>query len=730
MNHTRGFALRSVLAGITLVISAGLVSGSMSAEGPSDAGVSRAGSAGVSGVSAGPVATVPRSPRTVVRRPTDSPEGISTTRSRTYTLREDFLDGTLVNLNLGLGDELRLDSEITAPFPFFNVPARSRGTLIRIDTRAGEVIGEYRCFPQGISRAGYYGVCRTAVDSEGAVWVCDRNNGTSQPATIVKIGVVVGGTRVAKLADGTVVPDEEGGYLQPPFDFVSTGVVDRDGDGLIRTSRGLGDMLDWENVTDAEGGGPTRMDPALVEDAEDELIIVYQLTTGTNEWAAIAVDGNDDLYAAAMNQRQGNRLWLLDGPTGALLADLGNPGNGGYSGIIDQQGVFWSGTGYTSAGVRYDTLTDTATNIGNYSGRASSWAQAPDGRVWCVSINGVLYEHEQATGSILRSFPSSGSNNRSIAFSGPSDLWTGLTSQSRVARLDPATGAVKASVPVGSAPTNVGVDADGFVWTSTQGSNTAERIDPATDTVDMVIDLGPGAGPYNYNDGTGQVTAQLNQEGFWRVVHDGCLAGTVWNDVSWSADVPMQTGLRFEARAAESVIGLSSEAYIDITNGEDLAGALVGRFIEIRAVFSRDEGAAADATPVLFDMTVNAVALPQLAIDIMPNREPNPIMMSRDYTIYVGVMNRADELDGFRFVDPTTVAWDLEGVSFGRLGMPAAGLSGQSRLIDLDGDGDLDALLGFRTFSAGFMMGDVIGELRLERTCEPAIGTDSVVVVN
>lgn len=656
---------------------------------------------------------------------------VSSTRSRTFTLNEDFLEGTLVNLNVGAGDELRLDSEITAPFPFFNVPARSRGTLIRVDTRAGEVIGEYRCFPQGINRAGYYGVCRTAVDSEGAVWVCDRNNATSQPASIVKIGLVVGGTRVTKLDDNSVVPDPDGEYLQPPFDFVSTGVVDRDGDGLIRTSNGLGNILAWPNVTDGQGGGPDRMQSAMVEDAEDELITIYQLTTGTNEWAAIAVDGDDNLYASAMTPRNGPRLWQFSGQTGALIDDLGNLGNGGYSAIIDQQGIFWSGTGYTNGGVRYNAATDSATTIGNYSGRATSWTQAQDGRIWCVSINGVIYEHDQTTGEILRSFPSTGSSNRSIAFSGPNDLWTGLTSQNRVARIDPVTGMLKESIQVGLTPTNVGVDADGFIWTSTQNSNTAERINPATNTVDRVIDLGTGAGAYNYNDGTGQVTAMLNQEGFWRVVHDGCLQGTEWNDIAWNANIPVQTGLRFEARASDSIIGLSSQPFVEVTNGDDLGGQLVGQFIEVRATFSREDTAAAAATPVLFDVTVSAVALPQLAIDIMPNRFPNIIDGTRNYTVYVVVTNRSNEPDADEFVDPTTVDWNnpATDVTFGREGTPSASPSGPVRLVDIDGDGDLDAFLGFQTFNAGFNQPGVgSGELRLERECEPAVGTDSVFV--
>ncbi len=663
-----------------------------------------------------------------IRRPVGPPVGSpSETRSRTFTDDADFLEGTLINLNLDQPGALQLEETLTAPFPLFNVPARSRGTLIRINTRTGEVIGEYRCFPEGINRSGYYGVCRTAVDSEGAVWVCDRNNSTNQPATIVKIGVVLGGERVRKEPNGDIVPDPDGAYLRPPFDYISSGVVDRDGDGLIKTSRGLSDLMPWPAVTDQDGGGAT-FGPALVEDAEDELVLVYMLTTGTNEWAAIAVDGEDNLYASAMNPRSGYALFKYDGFDGSRIADLGNQGEGGYSAIIDNVGVLWTGGGYTNRALRYDTSSDTGVSIGGYSGRATSWAQAPNGRIWCVSINGVLYEHDQNSGAILRSFTSSGSNNRSIAFSGPNDLWTGLNSQSRVARIDPTDGSLKASIVVGSAPTNVGVDTDGFVWATNQGSNTAVRIDPATNAVDTTVDLGSGAGPYNYNDGTGQVTAVLNQRGFWRVVHDGCVPGSEWFDISWNADVPSQTSLGVAIRAADSVIDLTGEPWTPVTNGQSLDGVVTGRFIEMRATLARDQDAPPAVTPVLYDLTINAKQLPQFLIDVYPNRFPNPIILSRDYTVYVAVLNPAGRPDAADFLDPATVNWAALAPRFGRAGAATATPVAPARLMDIDGDGDIDALFGFRTIDAGFILGDTMAEFRVTRECEDALGMDSVLV--
>jgi streptogramin lyase len=57
-------------------------------------------------------------------------------------------------------------------------------------------------------------------------------------------------------------------------------------------------------------------------------------------------------------------------------------------------------------------------------------------------------------------------------------------------RLDPATGAVVARIPVGAQPADGTVTADGAVWFPVRGANELVRIDPATNTVAERVAVG------------------------------------------------------------------------------------------------------------------------------------------------------------------------------------------------------------------------------------------------
>lgn len=54
----------------------------------------------------------------------------------------NFDEGTLVNVNHGPSDQPQLNS-VAAPFQFILIAASVRGTVIKIDTVTGAVLGEY-----------------------------------------------------------------------------------------------------------------------------------------------------------------------------------------------------------------------------------------------------------------------------------------------------------------------------------------------------------------------------------------------------------------------------------------------------------------------------------------------------------------------------------------------------------------------------------------------------------
>jgi parallel beta-helix repeat protein len=106
-------------------------------------------------------------------------------------------------------------------------------------------------------------------------------------------------------------------------------------------------------------------------------------------------------------------------------------------------------------------------------------------------------------------------------------------------------------------------------------------------------------------------------------------------------------------------------------------------------------------------------------IDIYPNRTPNQVYRSRNYTLYVVVFGTAE----FNVMD-----LDWTTVRFGRTGTEARAVRAPV-LRDMNGDGILDALYGFMTFDCGFQLGDTEGVLTGKTTAGiDLIGRDSVVV--
>jgi hypothetical protein len=177
-----------------------------------------------------------------------------------------------------------------------------------------------------------------------------------------------------------------------------------------------------------------------------------------------------------------------------------------------------------------------------------------------------------------------------------------------VCRLSNSGGILK-YISVGAHPTGVAVDANGKVWVTNLEGNSAQRIDPAgggdgLGQVDMTVNLGAGAGPYNYSDMTGAVAMGVTSlQGTWNVVRNSGTAGTEWGKVSWTEDLPTGTDIKIEVRAASSEAGLASGTFVEVTNGVSFCeNPLTGQYIEIRATLLREENIS--ASPVLYDLTL------------------------------------------------------------------------------------------------------------------------------
>ncbi|MGD8998366.1 MAG: hypothetical protein PVH80_09670, partial [Anaerolineae bacterium] len=399
-----------------------------------------------------------------------------------YTTDADFDQGTMVSVNHDSpnNDQLQLDSP-TEPFPFINVAASGRGTVVRANTETGEIVGEYRTAPEGRG----LNPSRTTVDLFGNVWTANRNevgeiNGVPH-GSAVKIGLIVGGTRV----DENGSPDPNGGFLAPPFGYNTCD--DRDGDGLIRTSTGLNDILDWPDITDGSGG----ID-GLVEDAEDECILIYQRLYDAEQARHVSVDADNNVWVGGYPFEL-RMFYKLDGATGAVLDsfDARDVGCGGYGGLVDGNGVLWSVGG---ALLRYDPVARTGSCIREYG---YGLGIDTNGYIWMSIWDGGIVKIAP-DGTVMPGFP-----KHTYPPSTTSSSPAAPSTHSTMAARSPAAASMS---PIVAASARSGAEA--AIIASSAGDPVTFWVAPVYDWVESQSQWTPGATiSLTIEDGSGVVYA-------------------------------------------------------------------------------------------------------------------------------------------------------------------------------------------------------------------------------
>lgn len=518
---------------------------------------------------------------------------------RVYTLNADFDKGTLLNVNYDLvPDQLQLN-QVTRPFPFVNIACSGRGTIVRIDVDTGQILGEFLTAPNGMGR----NPSRTTVDKLGNVWVANRDESGGGMGSVTRVALVIGGIRCD--ADGT--PNPGGQYLKPPFQYSTA--VDRDGDGLIKTSYGLGNILPWSNAGSADSNGG-------VSTAEDECIINYTRTVGSGT-RTVAVDANNDVWVGGLNDTDHEKL---SGVTGQPVPGTQfNFNAGGYGGLIDGNGVLWSARGGTGLLRFVPNATPppagTATMLGNSWGDYGLGIDPATGNIWHSSYGSGFVSVYLPDGTRLAQYPQGNSYAQGVCVDAAGNVWVAhsLSGSTTVGHLR-TDGTYVGTVAVGNGPTGVAVDANGKIWVACYNSSTAHRIDPAAGpiggggfpvgAVDLTVNLGSGAWPYNYSDMTGFIAVGATMpSGSWTVVHDCGVPGTRWGTVEWTGSTPAGTSLRVAMRAADSQAALPSLEFVEVEHGVSACDlGMAGQFVEVQVSFAM--GAEAAASPVLYDLTV------------------------------------------------------------------------------------------------------------------------------
>ena len=493
-----------------------------------------------------------------------------------YTLDADFDQGTYENTNHDIPDQVQLDDD-PLPQNYIWVALSTKNTVVKIDINTGDVVGEYWSGPEGLVLYPF----GTDVDHDGAVWVSNIDG-----SSVVHIGL------------------EENG-----------GCVDRNGDGVIQTSTGFGDVLPWTNAggVDTDGG---------VSTAQDECIIhfVRASSAGTSH---VSVDADNNVWVSAPSW---SKFELIDGETGQIIRSERGVEYGGTGGLIDPNGVIWSTYGL----LRWDTAN------GLFGPNGISWTGYghdsfglcidSQGNVWNTSYGEGLIRKFAPDGTLLGTYQHGFTALRSCAVDQNDHVWVAHWSNDTVEHLL-NDGTFVGSVAVGDGPSAVAVDTNNKIWVTNYYSRTVNRIDPTlgplggggvpVGQVDFTsIDL--LGSPDNYGGMTGSDPIRPPGQGHWQVVFDSEIEDAAWGPVGWTQNTCNDGAV--EVLAASSIDGVSFSTPQTVTNGAIL-GVPDGRYIRITVNLNR---ASSGESPILYDLALGTDGY------VLPDLPPAPPITCTD----------------------------------------------------------------------------------------------------
>ena len=536
---------------------------------------------------------------------------------------------TLINLErnpntgkVGFGDDI-------STFPFVYMAASGRGTMVRIDSDTGTVLGEYRTAPE---TTNFTSPSRTTVDKFGECWVGNRGGAVAGMGSVMRVGVVIGGTRGDRLGAGpyTFVANPAGEYLQGPFSYVSPSVIDRDGDGFIRTSAGLGNILDWDNAL--TGGN----DLGGVSLADDECVVNF-VRIPSNDARALAIDSNNDLWAGGLSSSTYQRI---DGGTG--VPNITRIVPGGYGCLIDGNDVLWSVQ--QGSGVHRHDIGANSTSFHAAAGCYGIGIDPCDGNIWVSSRSTSSEPSFSLAGYILRRLDPAGtltgaclqpSAAQGLCVDQAGDIWVSeiYPYGGTIWRFD-ASCSLTATISAGvTGSTGCAVDQNGKIWVSDRSGNAAVRIDPTGNSVDLTTPLGSGASPYNYSDMTGFVTlGAAGQTGIMLFTHDSLCPGTDWGRVTWQSvgEIADECGITAEVRASDDPLNYPA-TWTPVGNGISFCGGpqgaapIAGQYIQVRLIFNRPSACPPICNPELCWLKVECCDI----FDVGPANEP-PVVEIND----------------------------------------------------------------------------------------------------
>ena len=479
--------------------------------------------------------------------------------SRTYTSTADFAEGNLFNVSSAIPDQLQTSID-QSNFDFVWIPVFTKGTVVRLDTDTGRVLGEYRLTPDNV---GSPYASRTAIDSKGNCWIANERTNT-----VVMIANPNG-------ADW----------------------IDKNHNGKLDTSSGQDDVRPWLNP----GGVNTN---GGVSSAEDELIVRYVKTTATN-LRHISVDAQDNVWVGGVGVQNFD---LIDHKTGTVIRTEISNGRGGNGGIIDFDNVLWSTGNFLRwpVGTPLSSVPATPWNIPD-----NSWGVAKDpfGNVWVsYDPSTVVYKYGP-DGHLIGAYPHGYSWSQGLAIDANGDVWIATSHCGYSISHLKNDGTLIGSVPVAAhGPTGVAIDRKGRIWASST-TGVVQRINPLGGPMgaDGVTPVGEvditstylGGTVWAYSNFTGAALARAGARGRWSVTYDSEQDGAIWGPVVWNAQICNDGALPVYVSLSEDGIHYAPE---QLLTPEQSVPSGTGRFITVRVDFEPSENGG--TSPILHDLTV------------------------------------------------------------------------------------------------------------------------------
>jgi hypothetical protein len=490
----------------------------------------------------------------------------------TYTTDADFDMGTLnsVNHDAPNSDQLQLNTSGDT-FPILWVANAGEDTMSRIDTDGdgGNGCEEARYLtsygnPAALANHGAFSgpaPSRTAVDTEGNVYVANRNFSGGKAPELLKI--------------------------------VTEGGVDRNGNGVIDTSSDTnGDcMITPDEMLPVIDDGDGVLD---IDDFQDERVVWISSFGDPNDLGRSLCLGTDgSLWAGTYNGRE---YWKFN-QDGVLQAGPIFTNATNYGCAVDADGTLW-GASLGSVLVELDTNTNTWTT--NRSLQSNYGIALGNDRVY---LGSTLHGFNPATGTTQFSVAFSGTG---VAVDGDGGVWFGTPTLRKFT----TNGAGDLNTTPDCSVSTLGgrgpiVGKGNRIWTINLSYNSVSQYDSDCNFISTVP---VGRSPYTYSDATGFGARNITDPtGIWTVVADAGETGAEWDSVDWNnepeASVPAGASITVEVRSADTIGGLSLQPYMMVVNGNTGINKL-GQFLQVRATLRPDDN---DESPVLSDLRVHTL---------------------------------------------------------------------------------------------------------------------------